>query len=193
MELLAIGRRLVDNNVMGEIIQLGQYKTERGVRASFQPWCHFFNEEFGACTRLRDLSAATLCRLAQPGETATALIYDLILGLLGFSREDTFETLGKASQMQVIDIHLFLSDQIRFEMMHRLGWLADLTAAHHPIADMVTKFDAMKLLCRQHPPVLAPTHPQYDAYISSVARDQQVLIRRLLPSALEAFTRVTRA
>lgn len=175
---------------MGEIIQLVQYKTERGVRASFQPWCHYFDETFDGRTRLCDLSTSTLCRLAQPGETATQLIYDLILGLLGFGEHDTFETLGKTIQMQVIDIHLFISDQIRFEMMLRLGWLSKLSANQHPIANMVSNFDEVKGLCRRHPPVLAATHPQYEEYISLVERDRQVLIRRLLPSALEAFTQI---
>jgi hypothetical protein len=178
----------MDNNAMGKIIQLVEYKTERSARASFQPWCRFFNETFDARTMLGDLSASTLRHLTQPGETATALIYDLILGLLGFGEHDTFETLGKAIQMQVIDIHLFISDQIRFEMMRRLGWLSELPADHYPIADMISNFSEMKVLCQQSPPVLAPAHPQYEEYTSLVDRDRQVLIRRLLPSALEAFT-----
>ena len=177
---------------MGEIIQLAQYKTERGARTSFQPWCRYFNETFDANTRLGDLSASTLCRLAQPGDTASALIYDLILGLLGFGQHDTFDTLGKTIQMEVIDIHLFISDQIRFEMMYRLGWLARLPVDQYPISVMVSKFVEVKVFCQHYPPVLASTHPQHAEYTALVDRDREVLIRRLLPAALVAFTQAQR-
>ncbi|MBR9979894.1 MAG: hypothetical protein KFF50_02595, partial [Desulfatitalea sp.] len=89
--------------------------------------------------------------------------------------------------LRVVDIHLFLADQVRFEMMRRIGWLARYGATQYPLFEMVRRFNEIQLACRQDPPALAPSHPDYPEYIALTHRDRDVFIRRLLPAALERF------
>jgi len=70
-----------------------------------------------------------------------------------------------------------------------MEWLACIGAGQHPLFDIVRRFDQIRELCQQNPPRLAVTHSGYPEYKSLVPRDQQVFIRQLFPSALEAFKR----
>ena len=114
-------------------------------------------------------------------------MYTMILGFLGFGATARFEGLDSTTQKDVVDLHLFISDQIRFEMMYRLGWLGHVPGCDLPLFDMVIKSDSAKRICQQNLPRLSSNHPDYPSYLQLIDRDQQVHIRRLMPSALEVF------
>lgn len=175
---------------MAQIVSLNAYREQSAVDAGLRSWRRRFKEDFDARTRLNDLSPFTLCRLAEPTETSTSLFYDLIIGFLGHGGKGGFDALDRREQMLVVDIHLFLADQVRFEMMRRLGWLSRFGATHYPLFDMVRRFDDIQVVCRQDPPQLSPLHPRYAEYSRLIDRDRQVFIRRMLPSALEKFQQV---
>jgi hypothetical protein len=172
---------------MAQIVQLATYREHCALQAGFKAWRRCFKFDFSDRTRLSDLSPTVLRRLADPAEPCEELYYPLILGFLGHIAEQAFESLENCLQMQVVDIHLFLADQVRFEMMRRLGWLARFGASEYPIFAMVRQFEKIRVLWQQDPPLLAQTHSGYAEYKTLVHRDQQVFIRRLFPSALEAF------
>lgn len=172
---------------MAEIIQLAGYKERAAIRAVARYWRSIFKEPFDAQTRLTDLRPKTLGYLAEPGDESTTVLYTLIIGLSGFSETTTFESLDSKMQSRILDIHLFLSDQIRFEMMFRLGWLDRFAGNQYPLYKMVTEFDRIKQVCQDQPPFLAETHQDYNVFSQLFERDQQVFIRRMLTSALEAF------
>jgi hypothetical protein len=90
-------------------------------------------------------------------------------------------------QNHILDIHLFISDQIRFEMMFRLGWLERFVGNHASLFEMVTAFVRVHKRCRDRPPLLAKDHADYEAYAELIERDQQVFIRRMMIPALEEF------
>ena len=168
---------------MAKVIALDDYRNSRAFRAGYRRWRRIFNEPF---------TPGTLSRLAEPGEDCTAALYALIIGFLGHRRNDAFESLDSRTQSNVLDIHLFILDQIRFEMMFRLGWLDDFIGNRYPLFDMVVEFPKIKIACQKQPPDLSKNHPDYEAYRLLIDRDKQVFIRRMLPVALETFKKANR-
>ncbi len=174
---------------MAEIIPLAHYREQSALRAGLKIWRQQFQNEFNAYTRLADLSSVNLCRLAETGQGSAAILFRLVIGLLGHKATTTFEGLNSQTKSQVLDIHLFLSDQIHFEVMHRLGWLDGFVGNQFPIYKMVRQFEHIKTVCQCKSPSLAADHPRYNEYQHLMERDQQVFIRRLLATALEVFKR----
>jgi len=172
---------------MAKIIPIDDYRDLHALRAGYNHWRYKFNEDFDVRTGLSELSPATLGRLAEPGDDSTTALYALIIGFLGYGQSETFESLDSQIQSYILDLHLFMADQIRFEMMYRLGWLDEFIGNQFSLFEMVKKFERVKRACRDHPPQLAKDHPDYGDYQLLIDRDKQVFIRRMLSSALEAF------
>ena len=172
---------------MAKVIVLNEYRDATALRAGFGPWERTFGERFGADTGLADLSNLTLSRLAEPGDESAALLYSLIIGFLGYGQSETFDSLDSEKQGYVLEVHLFISDQLRFEMMHRLGWL-DLFAGHQfTLFEIVRDYERVKQVCQEQLPQLVKDHPGWSEYRLLVDRDRQVFIRRMLTDALAAF------
>jgi hypothetical protein len=172
---------------MAKVIALDDYRNTQAFRAGYSQWRRKFNEPFNPGTRLSDFGPGTLSRLAEPGEDGTAALYALTIGFLGYGRHTAFEALDSRRQSNVLDIHFFILDQIRFEMMSRLGWLDNFIGNRFPLFEMVVEYQRIKRACQKHPPTLAKSHPDYEAYSLLIDRDKQVFIRRMLPLALETF------
>ncbi|MDA8140551.1 MAG: hypothetical protein M0036_18050 [Desulfobacteraceae bacterium] len=174
---------------MAQIVRLTEYRQRNRAQAGFKLWRRTFDHDFDATMRLNDLSPEVLCRLAEPAEASTRFFYSLILGFLGYGENAVFELLENTTRILVVDIHLFLADQVRFEMMRRMGWLSRFSATQYHLLDMVLEFEHVRALCHQDPPQLSATHPGYEEYKGLIRQDQQVFIRRLLPACLEEFKR----
>lgn len=174
---------------MVQIVHISAYREKVALQAGYKAWRIIFRKDFSIQTRLGDLTPHTLGRLADPVEPCELLYYPLILGFLGHDANQAFEALENKIQIQVVDIHLFLADQVRFEMMWRMGWLSHFSAGQCPLFDMVRRFEEIREYSQREPPLLAKTHTGYPEYKILVPRDQQVFIRRLFPSALDAFKR----
>lgn len=172
---------------MPKVVDLQIYRTRALEQRGFGPWQNRFGESFESTTRIVDLSDSTLFYLAEPGESSSVAYYELIMGILDLGTAPKFHYLGNRDQMMVVDIHLFLADQIRFEMMRRLGWIRTFEGEKYSLLNMVQDFEKVKLKCREHPPVLAESNPGYAAYEKLIIGDKEVFIRRMLQEALEAF------
>ena len=172
---------------MTKIVDLHHYRTQMVEQRAFGPWQKRFGEAYNAKTCLGELSDQTLYFLAQPGEHSSIAYYEAIMGVLGLGPAAKFDYLPSEEQMKVVDIHLFLADQLRFEMMRRLSWLDTLFCQKISIVEMIRDFDAVKAKCSINPPKLAPSHPGYASYQNLAARDKEVFIRQLLRQALEEF------
>ncbi len=171
---------------MAEIVKLANYRSQVRLRDGYAIWHQRFHGQFNARTCLKDLSASTLCRLAEPGDESADALYGMIIGFLGYG-QTLFNALNAKIQSRVIDIHLFVADHIRFEMMARLEWLMQYKGNQYPFFEMVRRWEQVKAFDKQNPPMLSENHPDYPHYAELIPRDQQVFIRRLLPAALEAF------
>ena len=172
---------------MAKIVDLLTYRTKTAEQKGFGPWLKRFGESYGKETRLSDISAQSLYFLAQPGENSAVAYYELIMGVLGFGEALKFYYLDQKEQMMVMDIHLFLSDQIRFEMMYRLGWLDNFPCSDIALLEIVQDFNQVKAKCKKKHPELAHSHPGYNAYRELTRGDKDVFIRRMIRKALEAF------
>jgi hypothetical protein len=172
---------------MADIVNLQSYQTKVAEKKGFSPWRKRFGEAFSRKTRLSDLSEGTLYFLACPSEENAVAFYELIMGVLGLGEALKFYYLKQTEQMIVMDIHLFLLDQVRFEMMRRLGWIRRLPCEKQCILEMVQSFAKMKARVELTPPELSKSHPEFDAYEKVSDMDKMVFIRRLFPKAVEAF------
>jgi hypothetical protein len=172
---------------MVQIVQLDKIREQYAARAGFAAWRRRFNEDFGHRTRIKELSDTTLCCLAEPGEESETLLNAVIIGFLGYDESLVFGELAPGNQTRILDIHLFLADQIRFELMRRMKWIEKSSVDSYAILEIVRDFARIRARFASDPPRLARSHPGYAEYSQLIQRDQQVYIRRLLPAALEAF------
>jgi hypothetical protein len=172
---------------VNKVVDLQSYRTKTAEDRGFQRWSKRFGESCGAETRLADLSDPTLYFLARPGEETALAFYELIMGILGLGKGPKFYYLPNAEQMRVVDIHLFLADQVRFEMMHRLGWLVGFCCEEYSLLEMVNGFESIKAECRDTPPKLSREQPDFEDYGQLSTGDKHAFVRRKLRQALEAF------
>jgi hypothetical protein len=109
------------------------------------------------------------------------------MGVLDLGAAPKFHYLGNRDQMLIVDIHLFLADQMRFEMMRRLEWIRTYAGGEYSLVNMMLKFEEVKIKCREYPPDLAESNPDYATYTQLTVGDKEVFIRRMLQEALESF------
>lgn len=172
---------------MAKIVNFHAYRTKVVEKRTFGPWCKRFGESFSQITGLADLSSKTLYFLASPGEKNAVALYEFIMGALDLGTATKFYYLEKRNQMVVMEIHLFLADQIRFEMMRRLGWIDIFPSMSYTLLEMVQLFERIKPLCNIYQPKLAKCHPDFASYSKLTSADQEVFIRRMLPEALDTY------
>lgn len=172
---------------MSKVVDLRTYKTRTLEQRVFGSWNKRFGEGFDSNTRLSDLSGRTLLMLATPDEKSTTAFYELVMGALDLGTAVKFPYLDTEIKMQVVDIHLFMADHTRFELMRRLGWLTDFCCRRRTLLEMVHNSAKLKNRCRCTPPALADLHPGHTDYLHLTTRDKESFVRRMLPEALEAF------
>jgi hypothetical protein len=172
---------------MAKIVNLKSYRDKALEKRSFDPWQKRFGETYKSLTRLSDLSEKTLYYLALPGDNSSNAFYELIMGALDLGSGSEFHYLQNEDQLRVVDIHLFLADQVRFELMRRLGWLENFPAENNTLLEMIQKTDELKAKSRETAPTLVQSHPEYHNYQKLTRGDKEVLIRRLLQDALDVF------
>ncbi|KPJ77703.1 MAG: hypothetical protein AMJ54_06890 [Deltaproteobacteria bacterium SG8_13] len=172
---------------MAKIVDLQSYRSRQIAERVFGPWKKRFGESYGEQTLLEDLSHATLFRLAQPGDESTAAFYELVMGALDLGPAEKFYYLDKAEQLRIVDLHLFLADQVRYELMRRLGWVKEFAVQKLAFMELIERIDQLKLHNRQDPPKLAETHPDFAHFSELNDLDKESFVRRLLPQALEEF------
>ena len=172
---------------MTKVVDLKAYRTKLLERRGFGPWEKRFGKAFDLTTRIVDLSDRILFYLAQPGEPSSVAYYEFIMGILDLGAALKFHYLDNGEQMRVVDIHLFLVDQVRFEMMRRLQWIGSFEGEKFSLVEMVLEFDKVKKKCRENPPQLATSKSEYSNYMRMTAGDKEVFIRQMLREALEVF------
>ena len=172
---------------MAKIVDLREYRKKTIEQKSFGSWKKRFGETYGSDTGFKDLSDKTLFLLATPGEKSALAYYEFIMGTMELGEALKFYYLEKEEQLRVMDMHLFLADQIRFEMMRRLGWIDNYACQDFTLLHVVQKFDKVKARCRGYPPNLSDTHAEFESFTKLIDGDKEMFIRRMLPKALEAF------
>jgi hypothetical protein len=173
--------------MMSNVVDLQAYRVRSVEQRSFRLWSERFGESYDITTKLADLSDRTLYFLALPGEQTAVAYYELIMGILGLGEAPKFYYLANTDQMMIVDIHLFVADQVRLEMMRRLGWLSSFTGQQYTLFEIVRAFEEIKAQCKETPPTLSKDQPDFSLYNTLVHGDKEAYLRRKLREALEAF------
>jgi hypothetical protein len=174
---------------MSKIVDLEIYRAQALELRCFGAWEKRFNEKFSLSDRVGDISDKTLYQLACPGDDSNQAFYEIIMGSLDLGSADTFGFLEDEQKLRVIEIHLFLVDIFRFELMRRLDWLTCSLICNERIVELVQQVEKMKARYRNQPLKLAVTHPAYENYRNLIPREKEAFIRGLLTSALDTFSR----
>ena len=95
---------------------------------------------FSDNTRLQGFSDATLGKLIQAGEQTTQALNELIMGVQNIGSESQPHRMDNTQKMAIMDMAIFLIDQIRFECMRRLGWIESYETIDTSLVDMITDF-----------------------------------------------------
>lgn len=172
---------------MAKIVDLQTYRTQQLIERVFGPWRKRFGDAYNENTHLYDLSDRTLLHLAQPGDASTLAYYELITGAFDLGDAADFYILDKGEQLKIVEAHLFLADQIRFELMRRLQWITKFICQSCTLLDLLRDSDSLKIQSRERPPDLSTSHAGYHAFQELTYRDKEAFVRRLLPEAIEAF------
>ncbi len=172
---------------MTKVVDLQEYRTKAIEHKAFGPWQKRFAGTFDSTTRMADLSDETLYFLAQPGEPSSVAYYEVIMGALDLGLATRFHYLDNRNQMLVVDLHLFLADQVRFELMQRLKWITGFEGQKYAVLEMIQNYNSIRQNCRANPPILSPANSEYSIYIQLTSGDKEVFIRRMLQDALDAF------
>ena len=174
---------------MNKIVDIELYRTRSLEQRCFGAWEKRFKEKFTLSDRVGDISDKTLYQLACPGDDSNQAFYEIIMGSLDLGSAVTFGSLEDDHKLRIIEIHLFLVDIIRFELMRRLSWLTCFLICNERIVLLVQHAEKIKERYCNQPLKLAATHPEYESYRNLIPREKEAFIRGLLTSALDAFSR----
>jgi hypothetical protein len=169
-------------------IDLNRYRCERLEACIFGPWRRRFGDAtLHLQTTLAELGDWTLYRLAQPGDESSAAYYEFITAVRCSSALDDDQL--RQEEIRCLEIHLGLSDQVRFELMCRLGWLEPFHARRLPLVDLVRRFDTLQPELADQILAPAPALPHQAALAELPPRERLVRLRQLIPQALLDFAR----
>ena len=172
---------------MAVILELQQHRKRLAAKRGFEAWTRRFSETFHERTSLEDLSDSIIRVLIQSGKDSSMPLYELIMGFMGLGKGAKFYDLERPSKLAVMDITLFLLDQLRFEAMRRLGWVEASPLSRLPLLELVERFSSTYSSMNNYAPALLRSHPRYREYREMFEADRPVFIRQLIPDALEAF------
>ncbi|MFP3870574.1 MAG: hypothetical protein ACLFVT_06820 [Syntrophobacteria bacterium] len=172
---------------MAEVIQLESFKRKQAAMRGFKTWSKRFGENLDEKTRLSDLSDRTLAFLISPGDQNIFALYELVMGVKNLGSASQFFHLDKLTKMEVIEIAIHLLDQLRFECMRRLNWLARETGQPPPIVELIEQYPGLGKQRRLSVPALSSSHPTYKTYQKLSAFDKEAFVRKQIPAAIHAF------
>jgi hypothetical protein len=173
--------------IMVEIVHLTSFKRRQAARRGFKAWLRRFGESLDEETRIADLSDRTLAFLISPGEENIFLLYELVMGVKGLGTSSDFFNLDRALKMEIIDISIYLLDQLRFECMRRLKWLAGDCPPSLSLVALVEQYPKLTGDGRRIIPALSASHPNYETYKRLSEFDKETFVRKQIPAAIERF------
>ncbi len=172
---------------MTNLVDLNQYRMNQTGERGFTSWRKRFSESFHHRTRFSDLEHSTIHILAEPGEKSALIFYELIMDTLDLGNINKFNFLKPVDRLKVMDIHLFLADLVRFEMMHRIEWIDSYSNCDRSLIELVVQHDASDYSRYSNPPQLSESHPLFTSFQEQIVREKEVMIRQLFSDALKEF------
>lgn len=174
---------------MGKVVDLDSARRDKVASSAFTHWEKRLGYAPGAAARLGEVPEAVLSVLAELEHVATLALYDVVLGVRGWGAGEGFSYLEPAKKMEALDAFLFLADQVRFEMMRRLGWLRGIAAEDHDICDLALNNRGIQARHAPAIPELTNAYPRYAEMQQRLRLEPEAAIRSLIPEALAVFRR----
>jgi hypothetical protein len=174
---------------MAEIVDLDRFRRKLAADKGFRTWLKRFQDQFGPDTRLVDLAPETLLYLATPGDDNLYVYFDLVMGAMGLGGAVRFrlDDLEAATKLRIMDTAFALMDRVRFEVMRRLGWVAEVPGQNDPLIALVQQGWQQGGSFARQVPRLREDHPEYETYRRLSPLDQNSFVRRLIPAAVALF------
>lgn len=172
---------------MEEVVELAQVRREKAATRAFARWPQRLGHAPDPEAKLTDLPDAVLANLAELGPKASLALYDLVLGVRNQGSGERFPYLDAKSKMEALDAFLFLADQVRFEMMRRLGWVRGLPGEVHCLIDLALKQRQIKDAFEPSVPDLCPAYHGYEKLEKQLRVEPAAVVRSLISEALEVF------
>lgn len=172
---------------MGRLVDLAQARRHKKAAAAFGRWQQRVGYRPQPGERLADLPDPVLGELAELKHQATLALYDVVLGVRGWGPGEGFYHLEAPPKLEALDAFLFLADQVRWELMHRLGWLADGPAQKYPILELASRNRAIQAEFGLQPPPLSEDYPGFERVRRRLKMEPEAVVRSLIPQALAVF------
>ncbi len=174
---------------MGELYDLEQARNLKAAQRCFGRWERRLGHTPAAGDKVTDLPDLVLGRLAELDSEATLAIYDLVLGVRGWGAGERFIYLESKPKMEALDAFFFVADQVRFELMRRLGWVEDLAGEHHSLLELAARPLDIQAGFQPKVPRLIPAYHRYQELKERLFLEPGAVVRSLIPEALLVFRR----
>ncbi|MBU1274431.1 MAG: hypothetical protein KJ720_03575 [Proteobacteria bacterium] len=171
----------------GEVVSLEQARRDKEARAAFGRWQRRLGHRPAAQASLADLPDSVLHLLAELGHQATLALYDVVLGVRGLGPGEGYPDLEARTKLEALDVFLFLADQVRFEVMVRLGWLRPGLLRGQSIVKIAKDYREFKAEAGREPLRLTRAYPSYEQVERRMGVEPEAVVRSVIPQALAAF------
>ena len=172
---------------MQEVVELASVRRKKAAGRAFARWPRRLGHTPNPEVKLTDLPDSVLADLAELGPKASLALYDLILGVRDLGPGERFSYLDAKSKVEALDAFLFLADQVRFEMMRRLGWVKGLPGEEYCLVDLALEQRRIKNGFQPAVPDLCPAYHGYEKLKRRFSVEPAAVVRSLIGEALEAF------
>lgn len=173
---------------MAEVVDISSARRNKVAGPAFGNW----EKRLGFTPKPDDAMAAIpdeiLIELAELGSEGVLALYDVVLGVRGWGGGEAFNYLEPDRKMEALDAYLFMADQVRFEVMRRLGWLDGGVHQDMPIADLALNHKHVQAQTAGGPKLLRG-YPRYDEMNKRLEIEPEAAIRSIIPEALTVFRR----
>ena len=172
---------------MAEIINLNEYRIRKSETRLFAPWKKRFERDFDYFTRLSDLPDRILRALAGPGEKAAAALWEIVMAHLKLGPVASFPFLSDDDQFATARHSELLKEQVFFEIMRRLGWLADYPCFRRSLIAIMECFDKGSEFCTGALPEATDFLPDYSEYETLYPELRRHFLTEKFDQALDLF------
>jgi hypothetical protein len=174
---------------MTAIINLNNYKRSIQAKKVFKGWAKRFNEFFNENTTTAMLSNTTLMTLCESTDESNFLLCDLIIKANFNDDIDDFESLPSFLKLKIIESTLFLNDIFRLECMRRLSWISELPVLNISLYEIISEWEHNQSILFRQLPLMTPACPGYHQFNETHEEHKDIIIRKLIPRALDQFRR----
>lgn len=173
---------------MAEVVDIGSARRSKVAGPAFSNWGKRLGFTPGPDDALAEIPDNILIELAELESEGVLALYDVVLGVRGWGAGEAFNYLEPDRKMEALDAYLFLADQVRFEVMRRLGWLGGMSCSDMPITDLALNHKQVQARLSDQPELLRG-YPRYDEMTKRLEVEPEAAMRSVIPEALSIFRR----